>query len=333
MRRPTIALAMMDGLLSSAFTDAHLARLEEVGTLLNPVPLSNFHDERAAAVLATTEVLVGHWGCPTLTEEVLELAPTLELFAYAAGTVKWQITEAADRRGLLVTSGAAANARPVAEWTLAMVLLANKSAFSYAARERDPSSGVKIDPTSVSNLGKRVGLVGASVVGRLGIELLRPIDLEVAVADPYLDETEALRLGVAKLELDELCCWCDVLSLHAPDMASTKHMIGAAQLGALHDGATVINSARGALIDPVAVEHELVSGRMSAILDVTEPEPLPADSVLRRLDNCVLTPHIAGSMGTELYRMADLAVEEVERFARGEAPRYPVRFADFDRIA
>jgi len=69
------------------------------------------------------------------------------------------------------------------------------------------------------------------------------------------------------------------------------------------------------------------------VLDVTEPEPLPADSPLRTLPNVALTPHVAGAMGRELWRLADLAVEEVERFAAGLPPRYPVTRADLDRIA
>jgi phosphoglycerate dehydrogenase-like enzyme len=185
----------------------------------------------------------------------------------------------------------------------------------------------------VSNLGKKVGLVGASLVGRHVIELLRSYELDVAVADPYLDRTEADRLGVGLMELDELCAWCDVLSLHAPEIESTRGMIGAAQLARLHKGAFLINTARGRLVDHDALLVELESGRLAAILDVTEPEPLPADSPLRRLPNVLLTPHVAGATGTELWRLADLAVEEIERFAAGLPPLHPVVQADLDRIA
>jgi phosphoglycerate dehydrogenase-like enzyme len=333
MNRPTIALAMMDGLADFAFRPEHWARLEAVGDIVDRLPLTGFDDDRAAEVLARTEVLIGHWGCPTLTTEVLDKAPRLSLFAYAAGTVKWQVTDSVWDNNLLVTSAAAANARPVAEYTVAMILLAGKGALLYAALERDAAAKVPLDPTRVGNLGKRVGLVGASFVGRLVIELLAPYDLKVAVADPYLGDDEADRLGVERMELDELCRWCDVLSLHAPDVASTRHMIGAAQLAALRDGVTVINTARGALVDPEALLAELVARRLAAVLDVTDPEPLPADSPLRTLPNVTLTPHIAGAMGRELWRLADLAVEEVERFAAGEAPRHPVRRGDLDRIA
>lgn len=325
-------MAMMDGLASYAFRDEHWARLDAVGEVVSREPLTDFGDQRAAEALAEADVLLGHWGCPTLTADVLARAPRLRLFAYAAGTVKWQVVDAVWERGLVVTSAAPANAVPVAEYATAMIVLANKDALLYAARERDPATAVHLG-RNPSNLGKKVGLVGASLVGRHVIELLQGYDLDVAVADPYLGPEEAEHLGVGRMELDELCAWCDVLSLHAPEIEATRGMIGGEQLALLRDGVTVINTARGRLIDAGALLAELSSGRLAAVLDVTEPEPLPEDSPLRGLPNVVLTPHIAGATGTEVWRLADLAVTEIERFAQGLAPVHPVVRADLDRIA
>lgn len=332
--KPAVVLAMMDGLVEHAFTPEQLTRLRSVGELLDERPLDDFDDPRADDLLARAEVLVGHWGCPTLTAEVLERAPRLRLFAYAAGTVKWQVTDAVWRRGLLVTSAAAANAVPVAEYTVAMVLLAGKGVLLSREQQRDPGVKVPLDPLRAGNYGLRVGLVGASHVGRLVIDLLRPHDLRVAVYDPYLTPAEADALGVELVQdLDELCGSVDVLSLHAPDVDATKGMIGAAQLARLRDGATFINTARPALVDTAALEAELTSGRLAAILDVTDPEPMPAGHPLLALPNVFVTPHVAGASGNELARLAELAVVEVERFVAGELPRYPVTAADMDRIA
>jgi phosphoglycerate dehydrogenase-like enzyme len=333
VRRPATVLSMMEGLRDYAFPLDRLDRLRGVADLLDDEPLTRLDDERALDLLGRAEVLVGHWGCPTLTPDVLGAAPRLRLFAYAAGTVKWQVTDSVWDRELVVTSAAAANAVPVAEYTVAAILLANKGVFAFAARERDPDAAVPLDTVRIGNVGKRIGLVGASHVGRHVIELLRPYQVEVAVADPYLSELDAERLGVERRELDDLCSWCDLLSLHAPDIESTRGMIGAAQLARLRDGVTLVNTARGALVDHDALLAELVAGRLSAVLDVTEPEPLPADSPLRALPNVVLTPHVAGAMGTEMARLADLAIEEVARFGRGEPPLHPVGRADLDRIA
>lgn len=331
---PRILLAMMSGLLDYAFTAAQLERLAASGELLHGgEPVGDLSSAEALASLAQADVIVGHWGCPTLTEEVLAAAPRLALFAYAAGTVKWQVTDAVWSRDIRVTSAAAANAVPVAEYTVASILFANKGVFSFAARERDPDVDVAIDPSRIGNLGRRVGLVGASHVGRLVIELLGPYDLELAVADPYLSDADAVELGVTRMELDELCAWAELLSLHAPEVESTKGMIGAAQLAALSDGATLVNTARGGLVDETALIAELSTGRISAVLDVTVEEPTPADSPLRRMPNVFLTPHVAGAAGTEMVRLADLAVQEVERWARGEPALHPVTAADMDHIA
>lgn len=334
MTSPKIALAMLDGLVDHAFTPAQLARLGAIGEVIDARPLTSFDEDRAATVLGAADVLIGHWGCPTLTAEVLAVAPRLRLFAYAAGTVKWQVTDAVWERGIVVTSAAAANAVPVAEYTVAMVLLANKGVLLFREWLRDPAVVVPLDASVVGNYRRRVGLVGASLVGRHVIELLRPYDLDVAVYDPYLTDGEAARLGVQKVEdLDELCAWSDVLSLHAPDVEATRGMIGAGQLAALRDGATFLNTARPALVDSAALEAELTSGRITGILDVAEPDPLPAGHPLLGLPNVFVTPHVAGAMGNELHRLAELAVVEVERFARDEPPGHPVRREDLDRIA
>jgi phosphoglycerate dehydrogenase-like enzyme len=332
--KPVIVFGMLDGMVQHLFTPAQLARLDACGRIADPVPLSSWDDPRADALLAEAEVLVGHWGCPTLTAEVLDRAPALRLFAYGAGTVKWQVTDAVFDRGIVVTSAAAANAVPVAEYAVAAILLANKGVFAVRERQRDPEAKIALDLARVGNCGTRVGIVGASFVGRLVIDALRATDLELAVYDPYLTSEEAEQLGVGKVDdLDELCGSVRLLSIHAPDVPPTRGMIGAAQLARLPDGATVVNTARPALVDQDALVSELTSGRLAAVLDVTEPDPLPPGHPLLGLPNAFVTPHVAGAMGNELVRLSELVVTEVERSVRGEPPLHPVTAADLDRIA
>ncbi len=314
-----------------AFSDDQLARLAEIAVVADHEPLDDFTEPRAERLLSGAEVLLAHWGCPPLDAVALERAPRLRLVAYAAGTVRPIVTPAVWQRGLTVTSAAAANAIPVAEFTLAAILLANKGAL--AALRHRPGDPPPPRPARVGNYGRRIGVVGASRVGRHLIELLRPFDLETVVYDPYLSAAGADRLGVARVDLDELCSSCDVVTIHAPETPSTRHMIGAPQLGLMGDGTTLVNTARGSLVDPVALEAELVDGRLFAVLDVTEPEPLPPDSRLWSLPNTVLTPHVAGALGTELTRLADTAIDEIARYAEGLPPRHPVHEADLERIA
>ncbi|MEU8825596.1 hydroxyacid dehydrogenase [Streptomyces sp. NPDC048636] len=283
---------------------------------------------------AAVEVLITGWGCEPLTAGVLDGLPKLRAVLHAAGSVKGHITPACWERGLLVSSAAAANALPVAEFTLATILLAGKDALRlralYAAEHRFPS------PARTAHIGsfrRRVGIVGASRIGRRVIELLRPFDLEVAVYDPHLTAPEAEALGVRALPLDELVATSEVLSLHAPALPATRHLLDARALGSMPDGTTLINTARGALVDTDALVAELSTGRISAVLDVTEPEPLPPGSPLFTLPNVLLTPHIAGALGRELERLGMAVTDEVERLMAGAPPLHRVLPTDLDRIA
>jgi phosphoglycerate dehydrogenase-like enzyme len=176
----------------------------------------------------------------------------------------------------------------------------------------------------VGNLGRRVGLIGASRVGRRVLELLRPFDLSVSLYDPYVSAAEAAELGAVPLEIEELLRISDIVSVHAPDTPQTHRMLDRERLALIPDGGVLINTSRGALIDHTALTEELVSGRIGAVLDVTDPEPLPADSPLYRLPNVFLTPHIAGSLGNELARLGGTVVTELERITTGLPPAHPV---------
>lgn len=332
--RPAIVIAHMEGL---AFDDATLDRLDRAGRVLDRTPLTSWDDPRADALLAEAEILVGHWGTPLLDADVLARAPKLRMFAYAAGTVKWYLIDELWERDIVLTSGAGANAEPVAEYTLAMILLANKAVFPAIDRAAGrpawrPPSGA----APHGNWGKTIGLVSASAIGRRVAELLQSFPhLRVEMYDPFADPDEVAALGAALVDdLDELCARADVLSLHAPALPETHNMIGAPQLAALRDGATVINTARGHCLDLEALTAELTTGRLFAVIDVTDPvEPLPDDHPLRSLPNVVLTPHIAGSQGTELARMNEWVCDEVERFVDGRPQRNRITRDMIDRIA
>jgi len=182
-------------------------------------------------------------------------------------------------------------------------------------------------------LGRTVGVVGASYVGRRVIERLHPFHVQVLVYDPYLDEQEASALGVRKVELDDLCANSDIVSLHAPRLPSTIKMIGARQLGLLRTGAVLINTAAGALVDEAAMIAELRAGRLRAVLDVTDPEPPAPDSELRRLPNVILTPHRAGVTADTRLRLGATMVEELQRFFAGEPLRCEVQPNKIGRMA
>ncbi|MEU2776039.1 hydroxyacid dehydrogenase [Streptomyces sp. NPDC007162] len=332
--RPQALFAMTAQNVPHIFPPEVLARLREHVEIDPTLVAHDFADPRVREVLARTEVLVTGWGCPVLDTAVLDAAPGLRAVLHAAGSVKGFTTPEVWRRGILVSSAAAANALPVAEYTLAMILLAGKDVFAF----RDLLRGRRAFPygdivPGIGNFHRRVGVVGASRIGRRLIELLRPHDLLVSLADPYVDQAEAARLGVPLLPLDELLRTSDIVTVHAPQTPETRHLVGARELALMPDGAVLINTARGSLVDHDALVGELRTGRLSAVLDVTDPEPLPADSPLFDLPNAFLTPHLAGSQGNEVARLGITVVEEARRLLTGDTLRYAIDHSVLERAA
>ncbi|MFF1832018.1 hydroxyacid dehydrogenase [Paenarthrobacter sp. NPDC058040] len=320
--------------LATLFSTEDLARLNGLVHLLDPEPISDFSRAGTSGLLRDVELLITGWGAPVIDAAVLDKLPELRCIVHAAGTVKTFLSPEVYERGIQVSSSASANAVPVAEFTFAAIVMGLKRArrFSEQLRLTGASRNTAGFPAIGTN-GVTIGLVGASRVGRLVINLLKNLDARVLVYDPYLDAVEASALGVEVVGLDQLCALSDVVSVHAPDIAETRGLIGRRQLGLMKDGTLVINTARGALIDAPALTAELVRGRLDAYLDVTVPEPLPADSVLHTLPNVVVTPHIAGAMGNEIHRLGSHAVTEVRRLSEGLPLAYPVLAADLARIA
>ncbi|MBT0773497.1 hydroxyacid dehydrogenase [Kineosporia sp. J2-2] len=315
-RRPRVVMAMSPGGLADHLFAGHHDELHRTAEVLGPV-LSSFADDESRAHLARAEVLVTGWGCPPVTREVLGAAPRLRGLLHTGGATAGFIDlDAARERGLFVSHAADANAIPVAEYTFAQILLANKRvrAAEELYRLRRDRIDRETDLLDTGNYRRTVGLVGASRIGRRVARLLRGSDLTVLMYDPYLAPAQATSLGVALCGLHDLMRRSDVVSLHVPVTAETAGMIDAAALAAMPDGATLINTARGAVVDHAALLAELRTGRIDAVLDVTEPEPLPPGHPLWDLPNVVLTPHVAGSTGTELARLGRTVLDELARY-------------------
>lgn len=327
MHRPQALLVMRPGTFRIQFGPQQLERLRASARLGDPVWAEDLDAPATRARLAEAEVLLTSWGSPELTARRLARAPRLRAVFHCAGSVRGIVSEPLWDRGILVTSAAEANATPVAEYTLAAIIFAGKKAHVLAGQSRlAPFSWHAVgDREDLSNYGRVIGVFGFSRTGRRLMDRLRLLETgEILVTDPYADPLAVARAGGRLVGLDELLTRAEILSLHLPELPETRHAIGARELALLPDGATVINTARGSVIDTAALERECVTGRLNAILDVTEPDPLPPGSVLASLPNVMVTPHIAGSLGTETRRMSAAALDELERYARGEAPRHPV---------
>jgi phosphoglycerate dehydrogenase-like enzyme len=283
-------------------------------------------------LLSKADACLASWGVARFDEDVLASAPRLKAVAYAAGSVKPIVSDALWDRDILVTSAAPALGVMVAYTTLALMIVGVKHIFPLSRQVREGSWREGPHWPSRELLRKTVGIIGASHVGRRVIQLLEPFDTVTLLYDPYVSPEEAARLGVTKVELDELLRRSDIVSVHAPALPETRHMLNAERLASIKDGAILINTARGMLIDEAALIAELSKGRFFAFLDVTDPEPPAPDNPLRRLDNVVLTPHLAGIV-EDASRLGEMEVEELRRFFHGEPPLNRVTREMLPRIA
>ncbi|NLF38735.1 hydroxyacid dehydrogenase [bacterium] len=280
--------------------------------------------EAHPGMLSGVEVIMSGWGCPRFDDALLARAPRLKAVFYGAGSIRHVVTDAFWERGIVISSAFAANAVPVAEFTLSQILFCLKRGWQLAL-------GIKRDGAYPSD--KRmpgayesvVGIISLGMVGRRVCELLRPFDLRVIAYDPFAAEETARMLGAGLCGLDELFRTADVVSLHTPWLKETEGMITGAHFAAMKRDAAFINTARGAVVR----EDEMIAvlrarPDIQAVLDVTHPEPPDPGSPLYSLPNVVLTPHIAGSMEGECRRMGRYMVDELRRFVTGEPLKWQI---------
>lgn len=269
------------------------------------------------------------WGMPAFTEEEIRTAfPSLKAVYYAAGSVRYFAAPFLSC-GVRVHSAWAANAVPVAEYTTAQILLANKGFFKscrLCSKERALRDEAKRYAEEKSgNFDASVGIIGAGMIGKMVIRALKSYDLKVLAYDKFLSKEELAALGAEKVTLDALFSRCDTISNHIANLPETVGMLRYEHFSRMKKNATFINTGRGAQV----VEEDLLRALLeepdrTAILDVTDPEPPFENSKLYNLPNVFLTPHIAGSSGNEVRRMCEYMLEEYRRGVRNERFLYEV---------
>lgn len=303
-----------------------------IADLLGAPPLetscAGFDKEGLSAGLSSVRVLLSGWGMPRLTPAVLDSLPSLELVLYAAGSVAGFMTEHAWERGVRVSSASEINAKPTAEFAAAQILLGLKGFWQHNRAMRDSSGRLFDKHRKLYGIrGGRVGLVSLGLIGRLTAQRLVNAGAEVVAFDPYASQAVASELGVTLVSLEELFASSRVVSVHTPWLAETEGMINASLMHQLAEGACLVNTARGAVInesDLLVVAQDRPD--LTFLLDVTHPHepPLPA-SPLYRAPNVLLSPHIAGSVGRECLALGDAMADELRRFVSGQPLRYELR--------
>jgi phosphoglycerate dehydrogenase-like enzyme len=288
---------------------------------LHPVCIHQGNLEEELPKLNQLQVILGTWGFPNMKPEHYRQLPNLKAIFYAAGSVQGFASLAMDHH-VIVTSSWRANAIPVAEFTLAQILLSLKC-YHQNTRACSTFAGRSLiggkDQLGPGVFEQTVALLGAGAIGRLVIGLLKPFKLNVVVFDPFLSDTAAAELGVTKVSLEDAFSKSMVVSNHLANLPATVGMLRGRHFASMPRKGTFINTGRGATL----VESELcdVLGDrpdLTAVLDVTDPEPPAEKSPLYKLQNVFLTSHIAGSINAETYRMADYAIDQLRAFIAGQ---------------
>ena len=275
-----------------------------------------------------TEYIFSTWGMPYFSEqEIRDCLPSLKAIMYGAGTVKGFASPFL-ASGVRIFSAWGANAVPVAEFTVAQIILANKGFFLSCRRHssfQGRQDGANYASRTPGNFNTKVGIIGAGMIGKLVIEYLRPYTLDVLVFDPFLSDEAAQTLGVEKASLERIFSECQVISNHLANVPATVGMLNYAHFSLMNDTATFINTGRGTQV----VEDDLIRAlrekpECTAILDVTDPEPPLENSPFYTMENVFLSPHIAGSAGNEVARMGQYMLEEYRKLIGGKECKYEV---------
>ena len=327
MHKPTILVVPPAHLYKKLFSDEADARLHRLGTVIRNESEADWTAEELRRRIPGAAILVTSWRTPRLTEEVLDDAPSLKLVAHSAGSVKFMLDERLMERNIAVSTAGAAMVNSVAETTMLLCMLMLRPLHRLDAGLRAGAAWAEMKLAGVGDelAEQTVGVVGAGQIGRKVIRMLRAWDIDVRVFDPHLTQDEAAALEVtAYASLNEMLRGCDIVTLHAPVLPETRHLIGREQLASMRDGAILINTARSLLVDTAAMIENLRSGRLRYATDVYDNEPLPLNDEWRTMPNAFILPHIASSTRQSFRRQGDITVSEVERFLRGEPLKYPV---------
>ena len=316
-----ILIAMLKNYTSDTFmTKENLEKLNalgEVSWIESEGPKITPEELRDA--LVDVDVCVCTWGIPKFEGVVLEKANKLKLVAYTAGSVHNIVSDEMYDKGIRIVCGNEGFAESVAEGAMTYMLANLRRLRDYDLRNPDvlwrPSPWY-----SERLLDKTVGIVGYGAIARHLLRMLKPFHVKVKLFSNHTTEEQAKEMGVQKASLEEIFSTCDIVSLHCARSAANYHLISAELLDMLRDGALLVNTSRGDVIDQEALLKHLQSGRIRASLDVYEgPEPLPMDSPFRSMDTNVLAyPHMAGPTEDYRYYCALLTIQDIERMQKGE---------------
>jgi len=261
----------------------------------------------------------------SVTQRLMQAAPKLKVVARHGTGVEAIDRKAAMELGITVVNTPDANVESVAEQCLALMIILAKHILQADRDFRAGDWSARYRLTGVELYGKILGVVGIGRIGYRVAELCHSgLRMPVLYYDIVPNQKAEAELGAQRVELSELLQKADFVSVHLPLVLTTRGIIDADALGMMKSTAFLINSSRGAIVDQEALIQALREGWIAgAGLDVFDPEPLPSDSPLLKMDNVVVTPHMAAHTDEALFRMA-MVIEDVLAVIAGDSPKYPV---------
>ena len=334
MTKPFLVISAPEVLFRSFFTAAHQRRLTRRFRLKRNS--AHYLNSSLKRDLVSADALITTWDSPNFGDELLELAPKLRVIAHCGGEVKRRFGGPLLNR-LTITTAPEPMARATAELGAALVLYCGRGVDCYRDELRKPSNRiydqVHAQGTPEFLIGRELGMIGFGRIGRIILDLLHGFDFRWRVYDPYASRVLAQNYPVQFAGLQSVLSRSTLLVLTAALTDQTRGILDRNNLSRLPDGATVINIARGGLIDLEALTREVRSGRLKCAIDVTDPiEPLPLKHPLRRLPGAIVTPHMGGGSEKARHEMADDLIDDLERFFRGESVKHRVTTAMLSRM-
>ncbi len=332
MAKPIIAITIGRKYYSRMISEESIRIMESFAVVRHSDREDPADKEEILKLLDGADACVTSWEVVPLNEDIVNKTPDLKAVVHMGGSVKRFVSDALFNKGIRVFGASPVLAETVAETTLGLMIIGMKKGWKIAGIIRNGGwrESACWPPRELRR--KTVGIIGASQVGRHVIRLLKPFHVNILVYDPFLTEDDAAAMGVTVTDLFGLAVESDVISLHAPANKDTRHILNGDVFKVMKNDALIVNTARGSLIDETALVKELSSGRFFAVLDVTDPEPPSADSLLRKLPNVTVLPHIAGCI-EDCSDMSLRAAEELRRFFNNEEPLYEITREMFDRIS
>lgn len=252
---------------------------------------------------------------------ILNLLPKLKYIGVLATGYNVVDLDVARQRGIVVTNIPAYSTQSVAQMAIAHLLNITQRVAHYAHEVHNGVWSAQPDfcywnTPLIELAGKKIGIVGFGNTGQATAQIAEALGMEVWV---YTSKPKkSLPKKYQKVTLNELFSACDVVSLHCPLTAENKEMVNSFRLSLMKQGAILINTSRGGLIDEKALEQALLSGKLlGAGLDVLSSEPVPNGNPLLKLKNCFITPHIAWATRESRMRLMNQAVENLKAWMEG----------------